>query len=1147
MEGLRVQLEQERAERARLQEQLDTATDLLRKSYGQIVDDYLFATEQLHMRTRQLEELLTRQAAGSAAMQAGEAEAAVAKAAGSSSLQRPEDDEVPQETSAAWPGKAAASSAAVQASGEANTGATAAAADVGQGVANSASEHTSSSSQHEGPWGSSPASGQSREAATAGVHSAHGGCEEVDAGPSTRDAAAKPEDHGPEAQQTQSEWVQAAHLQEHSSAPEPRRHLPTKQHPSDLELPAPRRRSDVTVWAVGSPPASSPIREVSDSFAADNDGVRPATAATFAAAAAPAMAPSPYAGAYPSPGLSSLFAGADSDASTPPPNYPPSVAASICSPFSMPASCARVFGARAGGRTGGTAAAVAVDAAAAAPGASAAGRGAAAAATAAAATAAAATAADASRGLAQRGEAAAAATSGRAQVPQGGAGHQHPQQTAAEEPHGTHSPVFGKREGPAGKRLRRSISSPIEDPASLWGHLANAAGSSSANGAQGPVAPSVRAGSAVPLRPGSPPGEPSQAHHLRKSAQGSSSDAGEKEAAAARGRQDGSPQLRRRRDQGPQEEGACAGPQQREAGDVRAASLQRASAAARNEASSSPGHGRRPRHGAAAMRAAPAGAAEPLRAGSSPAARSHSKDSGAGGSGNRPHATSNVVHNKAAHRNIAAGTAKGAGSGGGAAGDGGAGKPGAAVPAPAGSSGSGASGLSYSSSLDGLASMVRDLRQQLEGLQREFRRGEGEEEAHGAGGHGDGDEEAEGEAEEEEEDEEDGVADSYRRWVPGVFTPDSSGAQGGYQGGAAKESDSGRHGRGDRHDHEAGRGAASSSSASSNSSRPAPVGGFSPVSPYSPYAKPYASAYYDTASSSAGTSPAPGSATRHSTLPHGIDISPVAAYLREQRHHQHEHTGQCAGGAGGARREPASHLAPSAAPRTFGAKAGTGSAAPAAAHASSAPLRSPLQQQPAINRFRSNEAAGLQPARPAPPSEGQQAVYGDRTLPPDQTGPRKASAAVAAAAAGHKAAAGHSAGEGAAAAAGLRGGAARGDPLFPLNAPSHHSHGLGGSRADQHSAAAAVEDAGPGSAAAKLQGLRSEAMFARIKQQLDELQSSFTLQSAGPPGGPGAAVGPGHSMGGGGGLGLGAGADGPGAGLHRGGPGGSGARVGGLR
>ncbi|GIL98057.1 hypothetical protein Vretimale_3456 [Volvox reticuliferus] len=55
IEDLTQQLENERKERAKLQEQYDQAVAMLRKSYGQIVDDYLFATEQLHVRTKQLE------------------------------------------------------------------------------------------------------------------------------------------------------------------------------------------------------------------------------------------------------------------------------------------------------------------------------------------------------------------------------------------------------------------------------------------------------------------------------------------------------------------------------------------------------------------------------------------------------------------------------------------------------------------------------------------------------------------------------------------------------------------------------------------------------------------------------------------------------------------------------------------------------------------------------------------------------------------------------------------------------------------------------------------------------------------------------------------------------------------------------------
>ncbi|GLC68318.1 hypothetical protein PLESTF_000678600 [Pleodorina starrii] len=58
IDDLTQQLETERRERARLQEQYDQAVSMLRKSYGQIVDDYLFATEQLHVRTKQLEGLM---------------------------------------------------------------------------------------------------------------------------------------------------------------------------------------------------------------------------------------------------------------------------------------------------------------------------------------------------------------------------------------------------------------------------------------------------------------------------------------------------------------------------------------------------------------------------------------------------------------------------------------------------------------------------------------------------------------------------------------------------------------------------------------------------------------------------------------------------------------------------------------------------------------------------------------------------------------------------------------------------------------------------------------------------------------------------------------------------------------------------------
>ncbi|GFR46479.1 hypothetical protein Agub_g8056, partial [Astrephomene gubernaculifera] len=83
------QLEVERVERARVQEQYDQAAAMLRKSYGQIVDDYLFATAQLHARTKQLEALI-----------AATAPAAAAAAA-------PEDDEdvAPEAAAAAPPGE----------------------------------------------------------------------------------------------------------------------------------------------------------------------------------------------------------------------------------------------------------------------------------------------------------------------------------------------------------------------------------------------------------------------------------------------------------------------------------------------------------------------------------------------------------------------------------------------------------------------------------------------------------------------------------------------------------------------------------------------------------------------------------------------------------------------------------------------------------------------------------------------------------------------------------------------------------------------------------------------------------------------------------------------------------------------------------
>eukprot|EP00198_Chlamydomonas_reinhardtii_P001760 XP_001691096.1 predicted protein [Chlamydomonas reinhardtii] len=242
---------------------------LHRKSYGQIVDDYLFATEQLHMRTRQLEELMARQAASCAAGQPGEAQPA--REPGGGSAHRVAGGQVPpQEASAAWPRQAAGPFAAAHGSLDASASAAKAAESTVQGAASSAGEHATSSSKQEGPWGSSSASGQSPEAAPARGRSIGGGCEEVDAGPVVREAAAEPGSYGAEVpphQHQQSEWVEGAHLHAHRSAPQPRTHLPAQQHPQeggsgrdDLQLPAPRRRSEVTVWAVASPPASSPIR-----------------------------------------------------------------------------------------------------------------------------------------------------------------------------------------------------------------------------------------------------------------------------------------------------------------------------------------------------------------------------------------------------------------------------------------------------------------------------------------------------------------------------------------------------------------------------------------------------------------------------------------------------------------------------------------------------------------------------------------------------------------------------------------------------------------------------------------------------------------------------------------------------------------------
>ncbi|KAG2452605.1 hypothetical protein HYH02_002842 [Chlamydomonas schloesseri] len=1241
LEGLRLQLEEERAERARLQEQLVVATDLLRKSYGQIVDDYLFATEQLHLRTRQLEGLLARQpAAGTATEQSVGAGAEAGPPDATSSGRRPAGHEVRAQDSAAWLQQAAA--AQTEAAALTDTQVTATATDVAHCPASSTSERASSSGPPDAPWGSSPASGQSRDARTASGHGTRGGCEEAAAEvPVGRDAAEEPEGSGSGAQQQPSGAECDALLQEHQSAPQPRTQRPAMQHPhpegsgghDHLELPAPRRRSEVTVWAVASPPASSPIREASDTFASSaGDAMRPAAASTFAAAAAApplAAAASPYGrGAYPSPGLASLFAGADSAASTPPPNYPPSIAASTCSPFSMPASYARVFGAGGAGGVGATA--VITDAAAGVAGASPAGLsragvrserpsvfggsnavpmrlfhsaedesawgapGHSAAPAAAFASvprphppAAAPRAADASSSRADgaatagpaaargggggprvgahsyRGDGGSGATAGGEQEPQSRQGPQRQQPAHEDGQEVARSPVHDNREGPSGKRLRRSVSSPIEDPAALWRHLPDAADGSLAADPVRAAAASARATSAAPLRPGPPLGEQRQVQHPRRSAQGPSlSSAGKQAAASARGHNDGSPQLRGRREPGVLAERASAMPppqhQQHSGQDAQTmtASQRAPGAAARRGGSSSPRPTGRQRSSTAATAAAAASGAQPAqRADSSPAARSrsHSTDNSADGSGiARGHGRGNGGCGSAALNPTATGQARGVGSGNADAGS----PRNAQAPAPTDSSGSAggggggggaSSGLSYSSSLDGLASMVRDLRQQLEGLQREFRRGdpgdeeaEQEEEGRAAGGYG-------VRQEREDEEDEDGVADSGSRWARGLFTPDSSAAKGaayGYRGGMAAEeeheSQGGLYSRQGQHKDAA---AGSSSASSSNSSRPAPAGGFSPYSPYSPNVggTPYTNTYYDTASSSAGTSPAPGpapAAPRHSSLPHGIDISPVAAYLREQRQHQHQphdtHAAQTAKsgstGGSGARREPASHFAPSAAPRTFsGAKAGA---------ASATRLRSPLQDdQAGVNRFRTTAAAASQPGKPNPVADAYQAMHGDRSLPQDQTGPRKVGTAAPAAA--HKAPAGpfqagnHIAAASAAAAGCLRAGMVPGEPFFPPSSMQQSWPGSG--RAGQHrtgappaAAAVAAADSGPASTA-DLQGLRSEAMFARIKQQLDELQSSFTQTT----GVASAAVGPAPGTKKGTGLGLGVERDVPMAGLRR--------------
>ncbi len=234
----------------------------------------MFATEQLHLRTRQLDELLARQpAVGSATEQPGKSEpAAVPEALGTGAVmsgQRKSGGEIPAQDSVAWMRPAARPAAAAQdddMSATADRGATEAA----QGAASSTSDHASScSSQPDVPWGSSVASGHSKEAATASGGGARGGCEEeVAEGHVARDDAAAFEGRGSVAQPAQMGRLYDTLLQERQSAPQPRTQLPTRQHPhpedsgdhDHLEPPALRRRSEVTVWAVASPPASSPIR-----------------------------------------------------------------------------------------------------------------------------------------------------------------------------------------------------------------------------------------------------------------------------------------------------------------------------------------------------------------------------------------------------------------------------------------------------------------------------------------------------------------------------------------------------------------------------------------------------------------------------------------------------------------------------------------------------------------------------------------------------------------------------------------------------------------------------------------------------------------------------------------------------------------------
>ncbi|PNH10397.1 hypothetical protein TSOC_002862 [Tetrabaena socialis] len=94
IDDLAQQLDVERREKAQLQQQYQQVTGMLRKSYGRIVDDYLHATEQLHARTKQLEGLMgsTAGAQAPAVGQDGGAGIGGQTAAGEpvSSLQLPE-------------------------------------------------------------------------------------------------------------------------------------------------------------------------------------------------------------------------------------------------------------------------------------------------------------------------------------------------------------------------------------------------------------------------------------------------------------------------------------------------------------------------------------------------------------------------------------------------------------------------------------------------------------------------------------------------------------------------------------------------------------------------------------------------------------------------------------------------------------------------------------------------------------------------------------------------------------------------------------------------------------------------------------------------------------------------------------------------